>query len=375
MRASETKYLFGYSVNTTMRQRFWFIMMFCYGIHNAQVLKYSNAFLDLGTSARALSLSGALNAGARGLDAAYWNPAGLTQTPYNNGAALMHASYYANLANFDYVGYMQKLDSTSALAISMLRFGIDDIPNTLDLMDAQGNINYNRITRFSSADYAVLATYAGKVKCKTTLRYGITFKTLRRLIGSFANAWGFGIDAGIQISKEGFNFGIMGRDLSGTFNAWRYTLNDAQKTSLLQTGNILPEKSLEITSPKLITGCSFTKAFGNTISVEAECNLVNRFDGMNNSIIQSRYWNIDPSAGIEISYNHILFFRLGTGQFQNVWNTRGTYREWTQDWTTGLGFIFKKMHVDYALCGIGSAGIGLKSHIFSLTYNWNSPKP
>ena len=67
--------------------------------------------------------------------------------------------------------------------------------------------------------------------------------------------------------------------------------------------------------------------------------------------------------------------KLTTGQFQNVWNTRGTYREWTQDWTTGLGFIFKKMHVDYALCGIGSSGIGLKSHIFSLTYNWNSPKP
>lgn len=366
------KYLFDFGVNIQMRYKWCFIILCCFYMQHAQVLKYSNAFLDLGTSARALSLSGAVNAGARGLDAAYWNPAGLACTNTNFGAALMHASYYANLANFDYAGYLQKLDSVTAFGVSILRFGIDDIPNTLDLMDAQGNIDYNRITRFSSADYAILATYAGKAVFKTPVRYGISFKTLRRFIGPFANAWGFGIDAGIQISKGGVNFGIMGRDLSGTFNAWRYTLNDAQKNQLLQTGNMLPQKTLEITSPKLIIGFSFIKPIGTTLTIEAECNAVNRFDGLHNSIMQSHYWNVDPSAGIELAYNKLVFFRLGTGQFQKVWNTRGTYREWTQDWTTGLGFLFKKMQLDYALCGIGSTGIGLKSHIFSLTYNWNS---
>jgi len=145
-----------------------------------------------------------------------------------------------------------------------------------------------------------------------------------------------------------------------------------KKNLLLQTGNMLPQKTLEITSPKLIIGFSFIKPIGTALTIEAECNAVNRFDGMHNSIMQSHFWNVDPSAGIELAYNQLVFFRLGTGQFQKVWNTRGTYREWTQDWITGLGFLFKKMQLDYALCGIGSTGIGLKSHIFSLTYNWNS---
>ena len=45
-----------------------------------------------------------------------------------------------------------------------IRFGVDDIPNTLNLVDADGNVNYDRITYFSVADYALLLSLAKKSK-------------------------------------------------------------------------------------------------------------------------------------------------------------------------------------------------------------------
>jgi hypothetical protein len=37
---------------------------------------------------------------------------------------------------------------TTAVGISLIRFGVDDILNTTELIDSQGNIDYNRISLF-----------------------------------------------------------------------------------------------------------------------------------------------------------------------------------------------------------------------------------
>ena len=37
------------------------------------------------------------------------------------------------------------LDTESAVGISLIRFGVDDILNTTELIDNEGNIDYNRI--------------------------------------------------------------------------------------------------------------------------------------------------------------------------------------------------------------------------------------
>ena len=42
----------------------------------------------------------------------------------------------------------------------MIRFGVDNIPNTTDLIDSNGNLDYNRITTFTAADHAFLISYA-----------------------------------------------------------------------------------------------------------------------------------------------------------------------------------------------------------------------
>jgi hypothetical protein len=60
----------------------------------------------------------------------------------------MHANYFANIAQYDYIGYASPIDDRSAWGISLIRFGVDDILNTTELIDSQGNIDYNRTSFF-----------------------------------------------------------------------------------------------------------------------------------------------------------------------------------------------------------------------------------
>lgn len=71
----------------------------------------------------------------------------------------MHNEYFAGIAKYDYFGSAYKIDSSSVLGVSIIRFGVDDIPNTIELMDSEGNFDYSRMSRFSVADYAFITSF------------------------------------------------------------------------------------------------------------------------------------------------------------------------------------------------------------------------
>src|SRR5690606_5592715 len=121
----------------------------------------------------------------------YRNPAGLVHLE-DKQLALMHSSDSENIANYDYRGFAMPIDEKSASGISLIRLAVDDILNTTRLIDDEGNINYDRISLFSTADYGVTFSYARKLPLDG-LNYGINAKVIRRVIGDFASSWGFGL--------------------------------------------------------------------------------------------------------------------------------------------------------------------------------------
>ncbi|PIZ06585.1 MAG: hypothetical protein COY57_01180, partial [Flavobacteriales bacterium CG_4_10_14_0_8_um_filter_32_5] len=125
----------------------------------------------------------------------YWNPAGLMGLNSDFQVDLMHAEYFAGIAKYDYGAFATKIDSNSVFGISIIRFGVDGIPNTTQLIDADGNIDYDRIFSFSVADYAFLFSYARKSTKIKRLTYGANVKVIYRQVGNMAKAWGFGLDA------------------------------------------------------------------------------------------------------------------------------------------------------------------------------------
>ncbi|MFM9004292.1 MAG: hypothetical protein ACKOSR_02130, partial [Flavobacteriales bacterium] len=46
----------------------------------------------------------------------------------------------------------------------------------------------------------------------------------------------------------------MARDITSTFNAWSYNIDDKTQEVFLATGNEIPENTLEITLPRFIPG-------------------------------------------------------------------------------------------------------------------------
>ena len=136
--------------------------------------------MNIGVDAAALGMSNAVTANTGDVNSGYWNPAGLLKIE-DREVALMHASYFANIAQYDYVAFATKIDDQSAWGISLIRFGVDDILNTTQLIDSQGNIDYNRISLFSTADYGLTFSYARKMKLQG-FQYGVNSKGIRIII-------------------------------------------------------------------------------------------------------------------------------------------------------------------------------------------------
>lgn len=336
-----------------------------------QSRKYSNEFLSLGVGSRAFGMSNSVVASTGDVHSGYWNPAGLTQMTGNLQVGLMHAEYFGDIAKYDYGALAYKIDNQSNIAFSVIRFGVDDIPNTTELIDAGGNINYDRISSFSAVDYAFLASYARKMKDER-LSVGANVKVIERSVGDFAQAWGFGLDLGLQYRLPHFTFAAMARDISTTFNTWSYNLNDATKEAFIRTGNEIPENSIEITNPKLILGAAYQTKISSKFGILAEINTDISTDGQRNVLISADPFSIDPHLGLEIDYRKIAYLRTGMGNIQKVKDFDGSENTTIQP-NFGVGVKIKNVSIDYALTNIGNLSDALYSNIFSLRIDF-SPK-
>lgn len=331
--------------------------------HGQAVRKYSNEFMNIGVDAAALGMSNAVTGYTGDVNSGYWNPAGLLKIE-DSEAALMHASYFANIAQYDYAAYAKKIDDRSAWGVSLIRFGVDDILNTTQLIDSEGNIDYNRISLFSTADYGLTFSYARQMKLEG-FQYGVNAKVIRRVIGDFANSWGFGFDVGLQFDRNDWHFGLMLRDITTTYNVWAIDEDKYQEIQDAVAGQNqeLPE-STEITMPKAQLGIAKKFEFHYDYTLLAAVNLNMQF-ARTNDVIASDAVSIDPAVGFEFGYTDLVFLRAGLGNFQNVQQLDGSTKVNFQP-NIGLGFKYKGIQIDYALTDLGDQSAALYSNIFSV---------
>lgn len=329
--------------------------------------KYSNEFLAIGVGARALGMGSAYTAVVNDVTSGYWNPAGLLGVRSDLQVGAMHSEYFAGIAKYDYIGLAKPIDSLSSIGFTFVRFGIDNIPNTIDLIDPSGNIDYDRITSFSSADHAFIISYARKLSVPG-LQLGGNAKVIYRKVGSFATAWGFGLDAGATYQRDRWRFSAVARDITGTFNAWNYTLDQRTIDVFQQTGNDIPVNSVEVTLPRLMLGAARQFKFGQKVELIAALDLENTFDGRRNTLIQSDFVSIDPRLGVELGYAGIVYVRTGIANMQYVTDISDK-RSLTVQPNIGLGLKIKSVSLDYALTDIGDNSVALYSNIFSLKFD------
>lgn len=355
-------------INSLKKYLFFFLILTTCIASSQTVRKYSNEFMNIGVDAAAFGMSNAVVASTNDVNSGYWNPAGLVGLE-DKQLSLMHASYFANIANYDYAGFAMPLDKQSVVALSIIRFGVDDILNTTQLIDEQGNIDYNRISLFSTADYGVTFSYARELPLDG-LNVGVNAKVIRRIIGDFASSWGFGLDVGVQFNKGDWNFGLMARDITTTFNAWAIDEEQFATISGAVEGQNqeLPETT-EITIPKLQVGAARKIVFHYDYELLAEVDLNFRF-AETNDIVSTSFASIDPALGLQFGYIEMIYVRAGMGNFQNIQQLDGSESVGFQP-NIGVGFKYKGIQIDYAITDIGDQSAALYSNVFSLKLDWS----
>ncbi|MDB5283933.1 MAG: hypothetical protein JWO06_3008, partial [Bacteroidota bacterium] len=340
---------------------------------------YTNEFLDIGVGARGLAMSNAQVASTSDAYSNYYNPAGLVYIPNTFQVGIMHSEYFAGIAKYDYVTLAVPIQPEKrVIGFSFFRFGVDDIPNTLFLVQPDGSVDYSKISSFSAADYAFMFHYAQVLPVKG-LSIGGSVKVIYRQIGHFAKAYGFGIDAGLQYRLKKWKFGLMARDVSSTFDAWNITFTDAEKQVLLQTNNALPQNTLEITTPVVILGAAYEFNVKNKFYILPELNFSLTTDGKRNVLLPGKPISVDMNVGLELRYNPAknidICLRTGVGNVQRSTDELGKKKIDVSP-NLGIGVHVKIISIDYALTNLttikdATGGAGLYSHVISLRLDIN----
>jgi len=341
------------------------ILLVCSQFASGQALRsFSNEFLNLGVDAAAFGMGKAVIASSNDVNAIYWNPAGLVNVEDIQGA-LMHAEYFQGIGKYDYAGFAKPINDQSTFALAFMRFGVDDILNTTELIDSQGNIQYDKISLFSAADYAFNIGYARRLPLDG-LDIGINGKIVHRKIGDFASSWGFGLDAALQFQTDSeWKFGLMVRDITTTFNAWSIDKEEFAKIQDAIPGqNQESPESLELTKPKVQFGVGKSFVMFRDFNLLAEVDLNMRFSETND-LISTSFLSIDPGIGLQFDYLSMVFLRAGVNNFQQFTEFDGSSSTSVEP-NLGVGFRYKGIQVDYALANIGAASGTLYSNIFSV---------
>jgi hypothetical protein len=88
-------------------------------------------------------------------------------------------------------------------------------------------------------------------------------------------------------------------------------------------------------------------------------------DGQRNTLISSKYLNLDPRIATELGYKKTVFIRGGINNFQQVKNIDGS-TSYNVSPAIGVGLKLNKIQIDYALGNAFNQGLISASNIVSL---------
>ncbi|MEO0004842.1 MAG: hypothetical protein ABIK47_02235 [candidate division WOR-3 bacterium] len=268
----------------------------------ALATKYAGDFEELGASARAIGMGGAVVAASADPSAIYYNPA-LSARLRRPSVLLMHSEDFSGLVKHNFIG-LAFPDKHQTFGFALLHNGIPGIKLTrLPNPDSPpGENNRPYVDRIVNANQLVGYINFARI-LSPALALGANAKIIYQNLGGTASCFGMGFDFGINLTPlSDIDIGLRIRNLSTSPLFW-------------DTG------TKEFITPRPALGAGRLFRFGRNklrLAIEAEAALEEK--------------SLFTNLGCEYSFREIIYARLGS------------YRN---NFSFGLGFRFKRFYLDY----------------------------
>lgn len=336
-----------------LNRRYLFLLLFLASSLNLLAQgtgnKYAGEFLAIGVGGRPLGMGGAYVSLVSDVTAGYWNPGALARINYPQ-FSLMHDERFGNLVNYDYGSVALPWGANASLGLSVIRLGVDDVPNTQgawrDLnnngyFDNGDRLDYSQIKFFNAADWAFILTYSKNHSEK--LSYGVNLKVISRSI-DYGSAWGIGFDVGaIYNVSPKFRLGANLMDVTTTLLAWS------------------PTGRKELITPTAKIGGSYDIPFFTTGRITPALDFDVRFENRKfASLANVGPVSFDMHAGLEYGFKDLFALRVGYNDVKQL--------------TFGAGVKLPKLNLDYSFAKFdGNDQLG-NTHRISVMFTLDDEK-
>ncbi len=253
---------------------------------------------------RGISLAGSSIANETGLDALYWNPAGVAVMNNSVTASFSHMNYIADIG-VEYGAVAVNFENFGVVALDLKALNVGSIEvTTNEQPDGTGQT-------FTPQFITAGATYARQLTDRISI--GLTFNYISETIAQ-VSATGFGFNAGVRYSNladiDGFDFGIVIKNIGPqmTFNG----------PGLLVTAS--PTGSSSTPTDAFNRPQSFysvnAAAFDLPSSFDIGLSYAPKIDAVNSVKVSGVFENNNYSGdlydlGAEYGYNNMFFVRVG----------------------------------------------------------------
>ncbi|MBN1153892.1 PorV/PorQ family protein [candidate division KSB1 bacterium] len=275
--------------------------------------------------ARATALGGANLANVAGVEAIYWNPAGIVGSEQRAEAMFSHTEWLADV-DINYFAATFSLGTVGAVGVSINNVGFGDIiETTIENPEGTGSV-------FSPNYLTVGFSYSRKMTDR--IHFGLTGKMISEKIMS-VSASGFGFDFGLQYVNPaaGIKLGVA---LTNFGTEMKFDGSDLETRVQLpgtETGSTISSVAIPAAKFDLPSQLKIGVAYD---LVKAEQNLLSLVGSfVNNSYAFDQY-----TLGAEYSFNQMFFVRgaYTTAYREGLDEVNDSFTSSSQDYIFGPSF-------------------------------------
>ncbi len=252
--------------------------------------------LLLPVGASSIALNGANTSYVTGVDAIYFNPAGLSGSKHETEVTFSSMNYIADI-NFVFAGLAVNIEDVGSIGLSLRSVDVGDIRQTTE--EQPGGTG----STFSPSFIVVGLTYSSFLTDR--IKAGVNFNFISETIQN-TSATGFALDAGIQYDGlagiEGLMLGVVMKNFGSKM---QFTGADLQRDATesgsdrgTQTYRIEAEP-FELPS-QIDIGLAYKASFNDNFTSIFSSSF------QNNNFLNDHY-----KFGLELSYDEMLFLRGG----------------------------------------------------------------